>query len=77
MLYNDYTMNGETQLFLKKSMTNNKTKGSQMNSWESDKSILLMILVITRLEEKRDLHNIALNRETLSIRSDRKGNIII
>ena len=58
-------------------MTNNKTKGSQMNSWESDKSILLMILVITRLEEKRDLHNIALNRETLSIRSDRKGNIII
>ena len=43
-----------------------------MNYRESDKSIVLLILGIISLEEKRDLYNTALVKETLAIRSDRK-----
>lgn len=43
-----------------------------MNYRESDKSILLLILGIISLKEKRDLRNTALVKETLAIHSDRK-----
>ena len=45
-----------------------------MNCRESDKSIVLLILRIISLEEKRDLLNIALDRETLSKHRVRREN---
>ena len=42
-----------------------------MEYWQSYKSIVLKILGIINLEEKRGLHNIALDRETLTIHRDR------
>ena len=47
-------------------------KDRQMNCRESDKSIISLILRIISLEEKRDLLNIALDRETLSKHRVRK-----
>ena len=43
-----------------------------MSCRESDKSIVSLILRIINLEEKRDLLNIALDRETLSKHRVRK-----
>lgn len=43
-----------------------------MNCRESDSCIVSMIPIIIRLEEKRQLHNITLNEETLSIHRDRR-----
>ena len=44
---------------------------NQKDYRESDKPIVLKILGIINLEEKRGLHNIALDRETLTIHRDR------
>ena len=44
-----------------------------MEYWQSYKSIVLMILGIISLEERRDLRNIALVEKTLSTYSGRKG----
>lgn len=43
-----------------------------MNYRESDSPIVLMMSIIIRLTEKRGLHNIALNKETLSIHRGRR-----
>lgn len=46
-----------------------------MKYWQSYKLIVLKILGITNLEEKRGLRNIALVKETLSTRSGRERKI--
>lgn len=46
-----------------------------MEYWQSYKSIVLMILGIINLEEKRNLRNIALVEETLSTHSGRERNM--
>lgn len=43
-----------------------------MNCWQSYKSIVLLILGITNLKEKRDLRNTAFVNETLSTHSGRR-----
>ena len=43
-----------------------------MSYWQSYKSIVLQILGIINLEEKRDLRNIALDKETLYTHSARR-----
>lgn len=44
-----------------------------MEYWQSYKLVVLLILGIINLEEKRGLRNIALIKETLSTHSGRKG----
>ena len=46
-----------------------------MEYWQSYKLIVLLILGIISLEERRSLRNIALGKETLSTHSGRKGDI--
>lgn len=52
-------------------MGNNRKKESQMKYWQSYKFIVLKILGIINSEEKRDLRNIALDKDTLSTHSGR------
>ena len=44
-----------------------------MNYRESDSRIVSKISIIIRLKERRRLHNIALNKETLTIHRDRRN----
>ena len=55
-------------------MSNKIKIGTQMKYRESDILIVLMILGIINLEEKRGIHNTALDKETLTIHRDGGNN---
>ena len=61
-------------VFSKKSMSNKIKLGAQMKHRESDILIVSMRLRIINSDEKRGIHNTALDKETLSIHRDGGNN---